>query len=176
MIPVESWERRATVEEDYSCWVSRERFYYSTFEFTSHQPRTRMFSTWEHGETWLPFVDCLRRLPFFFLKVKGCNVDSDFDKALLLAVDSHVDSLIREQIDSKAVRIRRLIRARGYLEEETVRGVERGLGRVVLHEEGIRSTLHQSSIREHHRIHNSNCSVLWGTWQCHLCCNGCIAM
>uniref|UniRef100_A0A8R1UI93 DNA-directed RNA polymerase III subunit RPC3 n=1 Tax=Pristionchus pacificus TaxID=54126 RepID=A0A8R1UI93_PRIPA len=44
----------------------------------------------------------------------------DFDKALLLAVDSHVDSLIREQIDSKAVRIRRLIRARGYLEEETI--------------------------------------------------------
>ncbi|GMR53065.1 hypothetical protein PMAYCL1PPCAC_23260, partial [Pristionchus mayeri] len=44
----------------------------------------------------------------------------DFDKALSLAVDTHVDSLVREQIDSKAVRIRRLIRSRGYLEEDTI--------------------------------------------------------
>lgn len=44
----------------------------------------------------------------------------DFDKALSLAVDTHVDSLVREQIDSKAVRIRRLIRTKGYLEEETI--------------------------------------------------------
>ncbi|GMT27145.1 hypothetical protein PFISCL1PPCAC_18442, partial [Pristionchus fissidentatus] len=44
----------------------------------------------------------------------------DFDKALSLAVDTHVDSLVREQIDSKALRIRRLIRTRGYLEEETI--------------------------------------------------------
>ncbi|GMT00196.1 hypothetical protein PENTCL1PPCAC_22370, partial [Pristionchus entomophagus] len=44
----------------------------------------------------------------------------DFDKALSLAVDTHVDSLVREQIDSKAVRIRRLIRMKGYLEEDTI--------------------------------------------------------
>ena len=48
------------------------------------------------------------------------TIITDFERALLIAVEAHVSSMVREQIDTKAVRLRRLLSSRGFLEEETV--------------------------------------------------------
>lgn len=50
--------------------------------------------------------------------IKRCV--EDLEKAVTLAAEMHVESLLREQIDSKAVRIRRLLQAKPYLEEDLV--------------------------------------------------------
>ncbi|CAI4230044.1 unnamed protein product [Auanema sp. JU1783] len=45
---------------------------------------------------------------------------TDFERAITLLCQNHIESLIREQLDTKAVRIFRLLQNKGHLEEEHI--------------------------------------------------------
>ncbi|ETN81843.1 hypothetical protein NECAME_00193 [Necator americanus] len=54
------------------------------------------------------------------LFVIGCFVLPDFERAIEQICQFHIESMIREQLESRAVRIFRLLQRRGHLEEDQI--------------------------------------------------------